>query len=397
MSYAEATGLALAGFSEPETGLDRAVVEAIATAHGAEVIRRFTRRFGARGGGMPEGVAGFLSAWASEGARELDDLWCLPVGRAHSALAGEPSVDPLEVAAELALWATERGAPGQWSLRLVRPSQLRLHGFVYDDVLSLEVESDGRTISLTATHADGSPTQARHVREGPRWRGDRGLACPVVPIGGSEVTLLFREHLSSPAFDGLRSEALAAGEVESATELLRSAAEFLDVHSSSYARWTGGLLRTLIPLCGDTPDAIRSGSSVAEPGLSHMSFRCTPAALAEMLVHETTHQYYYLATRVGGVDDGRDPTLYYSPVKQQGRPLCYILIAYHAFGNVLLFSRECLERGYADPDGYVRRYVEVLSRWVRELEEPLRSSPALTALGHALWRPIAARLGRTSP
>src|SRR6185312_15271355 len=107
----------------------------------------------------------------------------------------------------------------------------------------------------------------------------------------------------------------------------------------------------VVPIAGGPTDGLCSGSSASEPGRCHMSVRAGQVKLAEMLVHEATHQYYYLVTRLGPVDDGTDSTLYYSPVKNCYRPLAYILIAYHAFANVLLFSQRCLDAGYDDRDG----------------------------------------------
>ena len=96
---------------------------------------------------------------------------------------------------------------------------------------------------------------------------------------------------------------------------------------------------------------------------------------------------------MGPVDDGSDTELYFSPAKQCGRPIHYILIAYHAFANVLIFSQRCLANGYDDPDGkYLHRNVVALSEWMKHFEKALRATRALTPLGVALWRPLARQL-----
>ncbi len=107
-----------------------------------------------------------------------------------------------------------------------------------------------------------------------------------------------------------------------------------------------------------------------------------------MLIHEVTHQYYYLLTRVGQVEDGTDSNLYFSPAKQCGRPIYFILIAYHAFANVLLFSRRCLAAGYDDPRGYLERNLAELSGWLETFESHLNQTNALTDIGTALWMPL---------
>ena len=110
-----------------------------------------------------------------------------------------------------------------------------------------------------------------------------------------------------------------------------------------------------------------------------------------MLVHECSHQYYHLLTRLGPVDDGSDTTLAYSPVKNTGRPISMILLAYHAFANVELFYRHCQAAGLED-EGYCANNQEGLKPQLEQLEQALSATDALTELGQALWEPLAERI-----
>src|SRR6266852_5178334 len=110
-----------------------------------------------------------------------------------------------------------------------------------------------------------------------------------------------------------------------------------------------------------------------------------------MLVHEATHLYFHLLCSVGNVDDSSDSTLYYSPIKRQGRPIRAILLAYHAFANVVLFYRLCQEKGLSD-DGYCRQQENDLLPQLKQLEASLHTTRALTPLGLALWEPLAERV-----
>src|SRR5438046_7090098 len=56
------------------------------------------------------------------------------------------------------------------------------------------------------------------------------------------------------------------------------------------------------------------------PGVVHVAHISYRPALAEMLVHELSHQHYYVASSHGPVDDGSDDNLYYSP--EIGRAAC---------------------------------------------------------------------------
>ena len=115
-------------------------------------------------------------------------------------------------------------------------------------------------------------------------------------------------------------------------------------------------------------------------------------ALAEMLVHEATHQYMYILCRLGDIDDGSDPKLYYSPVRRMERPLWAIVLAYHAFANVLLLYRLCRQSGIED-DGYCSRHEALLVPQLRELERVLTQTNALTEIGRGLVEPLSERIG----
>jgi HEXXH motif-containing protein len=110
-----------------------------------------------------------------------------------------------------------------------------------------------------------------------------------------------------------------------------------------------------------------------------------------MLVHEASHQYFHIARRLEAVHDGSDDRLFHSPVKGIGRPIDAILLAFHAFGNVVLFYRLCVDAGL-DDKGYCAANA---ARHLAELEimrSHIRSSRALTEVGTLLWRPLAAKL-----
>ena len=110
-----------------------------------------------------------------------------------------------------------------------------------------------------------------------------------------------------------------------------------------------------------------------------------------MLVHESSHQYFYVLQHFGSIADGSDTELYYSPVKRTGRPVTAILLAYHAFANVLLYYRECLERNL-DDDGYCAKNEKQAVIELAQLECALQATPSLTPLGQALWEPLSQRI-----
>jgi HEXXH motif-containing protein len=74
-----------------------------------------------------------------------------------------------------------------------------------------------------------------------------------------------------------------------------------------------------------------------------------------------------------------------------GRPILYIVFAYHAFANVLLFYRMLRAAGVTQAASGVDLDLQIktLEQQLLTIEEALRSTRALTAIGRALWLPLA--------
>jgi hypothetical protein len=322
----------LASFAVPGSTFDEDFAEELAVTHARQTILRLLVRHPDAFEELGSTVADTVRLAAS-GPLNLNDVWCRPIGAAWANLRSDPAYPAQRAARLLAEWA---------AMKLLVPQDTDFEGM-------------------------------------PVFRGKY------------RICIRYRESLSTD--DPVRADAISSEEHASVTTLLQESFDVIDRFAPEFGPWTLRLLRDIIPL-DSAADCMRSGSSVAEPGSCHMSFRAGPVALAEMLVHETTHQYYYLATRCGPVDDGTDQQLYYSPAKECGRPIHYILIAYHAFANVLLFSHRCLAEGNEDTDGYLRRNVKSLTAWIRTFEEALQATNALTDCGRALWLPLARKLRR---
>lgn len=326
------------GFATPAMAHDDAFDAELAVTHARATIQRFVRLRHHDLRSVAPSMADTLMAAITEPLL-FDDVWQLPIGMAWANLRSDPQYQVTEVAPLIAAWADQR--------------------CMHDD---------------QAGHAHAAANQ------------------PVITCGGRQLTLRYREDLRFGFERPLRDQALPRAAHGRTTRTLHEAFDFLREYAPEFVPWTLRLLREVVPVTTTSPGNLCSGSSAAEPGRCHMSIRNGPVPLAEMLVHETTHQYYYLVTRMGPVDDGSDTELYFSPAKQRGRPIHYILIAYHAFANVLLFSKRCLDNGFDDPDGYLHRNVVALSEWMRHFESALRTTKALTPLGLALWRPLARQL-----
>jgi HEXXH motif-containing protein len=168
------------------------------------------------------------------------------------------------------------------------------------------------------------------------------------------------------------------------------AVAILRLYAPVYMRWVRGVVRSIVPLDAKLSGII-AGSAFAKPGVVQVAFPVGTVLLAETLVHEASHHYLHIVRRLGPFHDGSDQTLYYSPIRKQGRPIDMILVAYHAMVNVLFFYRLCRASGLSD-GGYIKRHEAKLVPQIAQLEAPLRRTRALTPLGKALWEPLAERL-----
>jgi HEXXH motif-containing protein len=162
--------------------------------------------------------------------------------------------------------------------------------------------------------------------------------------------------------------------------------ELLSNCAPEYGIWVGDVLRGIV-ICRCNSSRTRSSSWMHAPGIILASTTINPVTIAEMLVHESSHQYFHLVSRVGKVDTGEDHEEYFSPAVQRPRPISRILIGYHAFANVLLFYRALLRNGMSD-DSYCRTMENRLCYDVEALELPLRGNSSLTDIGRGLAEPL---------
>jgi len=281
----------------------------------------------------------------------------------------------------------ECGIEGEWELRLDAPVRLRMGRWLLPIADRISVAARRKSILLQARF-QASVTPVAFWRTKGDWLSRDAEGLPQVTAQKHRFVLLLTEALHDIEIDDGHS--VSRGRGKTILPALESAIDLLRHRAPRYLSWVDRVIRNIVPLRGSRA-FMRSGSTTGQPGVVQMSFRGPPAALAEMLVHEGTHQYMHLLCRLGGLDDGSDATLYYSPVRQMNRPIANILIAYHAFANVLFFYRSCSAKA-PDGDDYCRRSEKALLPQLEQLDTALRATRTLTPLGRALWELLAERL-----
>jgi HEXXH motif-containing protein len=379
----------LRGFASPEEGLQEEFIETVGVEFARDVTRRFSEQHLIHLGPSAAGLRDAVEAWMASSVG-FAASWDPVVGIVGEIVMGAEPLPPHAAAARIGLWLGTSGVPGSWELAVDPPARLRWEHWVLPTAKAVRLDSDGHQAQVTAFANGGREEVVFSSHEG-RWVAERAVACPQVPFDRSSISLMFRSAIQAPEWEFLWEDAVSDEEADEVVAGYREAASLLRAHAPEYLVWVDRIMRYVIPLIG-APGRINSGSNRGAPASSHISTNATPAGLAEMLVHESSHQYYYLLTRLGSADDGSDLTEYYSPVKQRGRPIAYILLAYHAFANVLLMTRRFLEAGVVDEHGYLERNEEDLPAVLATLEAGLRQTTALTPIGRALWEPLADRI-----
>lgn len=131
-----------------------------------------------------------------------------------------------------------------------------------------------------------------------------------------------------------------------------------------------------------------SGSSSMLPGIYHCEFGAPSVVIAETMVHESSHQWYFIGEQNWAFINDGDKKLYYSPFKGMDRPLRTILQTYHAFVNVEAFysSRAWLQPDFDVEDG---SFMAHLCENLNTIETHIKNSSGLTDEGRTFFNLIA--------
>nr|WP_250890465.1 HEXXH motif-containing putative peptide modification protein [Sphingobium nicotianae] len=101
--------------------------------------------------------------------------------------------------------------------------------------------------------------------------------------------------------------------------------------------WVTQVARLVAPVGGGAPSssAFRSASDPETPGLIRLDLGCGLLFTLEALVHESAHNYFYLAEAWGPlVAPDQLHRRFPSPLKAAPRPLRGVMLAYHALAHI---------------------------------------------------------------
>lgn len=317
--------------------------------------------------------------------------WSSEIGLCADALKAGSEELALKSAASLALLYAHEGVTGTWQVTFAKPTRLLFGRYLLPACQQIAAQSRATDIQLECQMPDGwRAFEFARSSGGISANSPEALeSLPIIRFAEVTIVLLSRGPANYTKFASLGDSLIS--DVDAATHSnLERAVRSLSAVSPSYFEWVIRLLQRLIIVSG-TNDRLSSGNIFGEWGAIYISTTTSTAATWEMLVHEVSHQYYNLLTRLGPVDDGSDTNLYYSPFPKANRRIDRILLAYHAFANVLIFYCEAYKSGLINK----ATYSAMLTRHrpdVATLERHIDASRSLTDIGSGLYNPVRERL-----
>ncbi|MGH9844940.1 MAG: aKG-HExxH-type peptide beta-hydroxylase, partial [Blastocatellia bacterium] len=297
-------------------------------------LDRFEQRLDQTGNGVTE----MLSRIHADEPPNDEIFWSAVPAMMMEALTDGGTLSVQRAAASLLLHCGAHGVSGDWEMRFDQPSIFLWGSYLLPESERLIVNHKRETVRILS-EIKGARHESRlhRVAETGAWRSEELTQLPLVADDGYAVTLL-----PDRAAPSLQCDSPILSQIPSAThESIAQALGLLRALAPRYRDWVTRVLRRLIVVAA--PQAgIMSGNLHGYYGMFYISDCRDPLVIGEMLVHESSHQYFHSITPLEDVADQTDPTTYYSPFVKRQRTIDRLLLAYHAFANVYLYYRECL-------------------------------------------------------
>jgi hypothetical protein len=377
------------GFACPQVELDHAFLEFLVIEHAREMLRQHLASNEIRVHGQVATLSALVQTFCP-----FDAVWSLAFGEFLASVWAGRSTDVRHSIASLLLRLHEYGFEGDWEIDSLGPGPYRFDRWLIPPTSSLRVYASNERVQVQFKQETGEWCAVTFERAADTWLCAEATELPVIEHRGIRWHILTAECFSSSVVAErlLKDQAYSALDDDYPAQsalletIVKAAMDVVGTGAPMYLPWISCLVRNLVPLRANRHTQ-NSTTAFLAPGVIALSQE-HPVLMAETLVHEATHQYFYVLSRLGPVEDGTDTNLYFSPFKNTGRPLRYIVLTYHAFGNVVLFYRGLRAQGLTAYELGRDVYLQELEGKLAILENTLRSCRTLTPIGKALWEPI---------
>ena len=329
-----------------------------------------------------------ISPWL-EGSNIPGVGWDPCFGNIYRAMHSDNFEHHATIFAALAIHLSSFGLQGTWEVELSSPVRLRWGNLLLPIASHVSVDCK-EEVAFIETRLSSTNQSTFNIRKiGTDWVCEGLDVIPKQTNYQTDIAMLPKSALFMPDLEEFVSKAVGIIDAP-IVKVFDDSLDLINKHVPEYIPWIRRSVHNVFLLeKGD--HMIDSGSVEHYLGLVHFSSYPVSLIIAELLVHEASHQHMNILLKLGAVDDGSDRNLYYSPPVDKNRTLHLILAAYHAFANVLIFYRTCRDTGVSDKRECDRQE-KLLLPWLSQLEKPLIQNSALTAIGNALWQPLYERL-----
>jgi HEXXH motif-containing protein len=314
--------------------------------------------------------------------------WMPEMGYLNTLLRPEARNDPQLALAQYCLCAIEFGSRCDIEFATAPGSLLHFRGHRFSTGNSTRLQFDGGRFCVTA---DGA---AHYLQfDGRAWKEyPEDTLCRSDDISQGIIFVSGRQanpELLDPADPVLPDELFP-----SAIDGFSRALALIKDLSPEYWRWCIRVLRHVNFIAADV-DFTRSRSTPGWPGAIVISHPAPDLQHAEDIVHECTHQYYYMASMMTSIRRRRnDQEMYYSALVGQPRPIERILLAYHATANIMLFLEKAADSSLEFAGVALARMRRIAPICWHLLETLRANAGALTENANILWQesvaPVAA-------
>lgn len=361
--------------------------------------RAVIRRIGRNLGGLPaiEALHRNVLLPVSKNIAPTSLSWQPEIG---TALTKSKQGDPASATVHALFAMHALGQQGRWSMDFAAPRRFSVDGhfFDLDGVVTVDASADRigidcrgeRALELRRTAYGWTMSDADRLSDdwhyiAPQRVDYAGFESVYLqpwrePDNAREIIDIVIDWPPQPA-EGQTDE----GRVP-ALAIARQIAQALDtlaIADPCYLDWIKPLFRGMAttPLLSD--GMRQSGSYVDHPGVFNCGFPTPPEALAEVIVHEMSHQYLMLLSAVVPLVNATMGEVYYSSLKGRVRTLDRVLLAYHACANMSLFWLDLIAReGQTEPRD---EQLSIMLGHTCELADVLEQSKGLTEAGRLLF------------
>jgi hypothetical protein len=336
----------------------------------------FLRRHGAEVARASSGLTDVLSRWNQCGGT-IDQAMLLPLA---IRTIRDSKLDPVRIAALSASHLNWSGHEGEWRATLAEPSRIRFGIRQTPPIREIAVSASGGRVEVSL---DGRP--AIEI-------GQLKPDVPVLHFNQSWVPILGRE--TQPTLPVDDSAELASLSLPEVNQCLSEAHSILSRSAPDYLKWVEDAVSAVVPIVPPGENVLQSFSLPGVNGVIFVSLPSPPLKVAELLVHECSHQYFHYGLLDTLFSNGMDTALYWSPYVQKDRPIDRILVAFHAFANIVLFYRACLAAGTDDFSETAEMEIESNLQHLAPMSEYLDRSRGLSPTGRGLFEPLRDELFR---